>query len=159
MQKVGERTDLLLRQNQDKITQVVSSFNDVLTRASSLLSDAERPQRDGHAAQHPDVSSDSLPSIARNTDETLKQGPEIAHQAEETLKAGRESLQHFNATLVATDDLLVELQKITKPFVERSEPLARNLDEIRDQAQPHADHREPAGGGDRPERRHAATSC
>ena len=113
-QKVAERVDVILQQNQDKINQVVTNFNDVLTRTSSLLS-PQNVQNATDTLHNTKVASDSFPSIARNSDETLKEG--------------REAMQRFNATLIRTDDLLQNLQKITKPLADRSDPLARNLDE------------------------------
>ena len=114
IQKVAERTDLLLRQNQDKITQAISNLNDVLSRTSSLLSE-ENVRNATSILRNTQTASQSFPSIARNTDETMKEA--------------REALQRFNATLVRTDDLIQNLQKITKPLADRGDPIARNLDE------------------------------
>ena len=52
IQKVAERTDLLLRQNQDKITQAISNLNDVLSRHILPAERGEHAQRDDHHPQH-----------------------------------------------------------------------------------------------------------
>ena len=101
-------------QNQEKITQAISNLNDVLSRTSSLLSE-ENVANVTTIIRNTQTASQSFPRIARNTDETMKEA--------------REALQCFNATLVRTDDLIQNLQKITKPLADRGDPIARNLDE------------------------------
>ena len=113
-QKVGERVDVLLAQNQDQINESVRRFNELLTRTSTLLSDD---------------NVRNMSEIIRNTRTASEKFPELARNTDEVLKEGRESLQRFNATLIRLDDLTQNLQKITKPLADRSDTLARNLDE------------------------------
>ena len=113
-QKVGERTDLLIQQNQEKITQAIDRFNEALGRATSLLSDEN-------------IRNVTL--TLRNTSKASESFPSISHNADEFLKESGNSLQRFNATMTRMDDLSQNLQKITKPYSDRSETTSRNLDE------------------------------
>jgi phospholipid/cholesterol/gamma-HCH transport system substrate-binding protein len=113
-QAVGERTNLLIQQNQDKITQAIDRFNQALGQAVSLLSD-DNIRNVTVTLRNMRTASDSFPSIAQNTDEFLKEG--------------RNSLQRFNATMVRMDELSQNLNKITGPYSTRSETTSRNLDE------------------------------
>ena len=114
-QKVGERVNLLIQQNQDKLTQAIDRFNQALGQAVALLSD-DNIRNVTVTLRNARNASDSFPSIAKNADDFLKES--------------RSSLQHFNVTMTRLDDLSQNLQKITKPFSERRrDDSARNLDE------------------------------
>jgi phospholipid/cholesterol/gamma-HCH transport system substrate-binding protein len=113
-QKVGERADLLIQQNQEKITQAIDRFNEMLGRAASLLSD-ENIRNVTVTLRNTSKASESFPSIAQNTDEFMKEG--------------RNTLPRFNSTMTRLDDLTQNVQKITKPFADRSDTTSRNLDE------------------------------
>lgn len=114
VQKVSERTDLLLQQNQDKITKSIDNLNDLLSRTAGLVSQ-ENVRNVTDIIHNVRGASDTFPSIAKNTDEVLKEG--------------RNAMDRFNGTLIRVDDLTQNLQKITKPLAEHSDALARNLDE------------------------------
>jgi phospholipid/cholesterol/gamma-HCH transport system substrate-binding protein len=116
-QKVGERTDVLIQQNQEKITQAIDRFNEVMGRATALLSE-ENVRNATVILRNTSKASESFPSISRNTDEFLKESGN--------------SLQRFNATMTRVDDLTQNLQKITKPLADRGDTVARNLDESLD---------------------------
>jgi phospholipid/cholesterol/gamma-HCH transport system substrate-binding protein len=113
-QAVGERTNLLIQQNQDKITQAIDRFNQALGQAVSMLSD-ENIRNVTVTLRNTSKASESFPSISRNADEFLKESGN--------------SLQRFNATMTRMDDLSQNLQRITKPYSDRSETTSRNLDE------------------------------
>jgi phospholipid/cholesterol/gamma-HCH transport system substrate-binding protein len=114
LQKVSERVDVILAQNQDQINESVRRLNEVLTRTASLLNED---------------NIRNVNDILRNTRAASESFPELAHNSDELLKEGRNSLQRFNATLTRLDDLTQNLQKMTKPLADRSDVLARNLDE------------------------------
>ena len=114
VQKVGERVDLLLQQNQDKITKSIDNLNDMLARTAGLLSQ-ENVKNVTEVIGNVRSASESFPSLAKNADEMLKEG--------------RNAMDRFNGTLIRLDDLTQNLQKITKPLAEHSDTLARNLDE------------------------------
>jgi ABC-type transporter Mla subunit MlaD len=113
-QKVGERVDVVLQQNQDQINQAVARLNDVLTRTATLLSDD---------------NVHNVTDVLRNVRTASQTFPDLVRDSDELMKEGRNALDRFNATLVRLDDLTQNLQKITKPLADRSDVLARNLDE------------------------------
>ena len=114
VQKVSERVDVILAQNQDQINDAVRRLNEVLTRTASLLNED---------------NVRNMTDILRNTRAASETFPDLARNSDELLKEGRNSLQRFNATLIRLDDLTQNLQKMTKPLADRSDPIARNLDE------------------------------
>ncbi len=113
-QAVGERVNLMLRDNQDQINQSITHLNEVLTRTASLLSE-DNVRNMTVIIRNMRTSSDMLPELTRNANELLKEG--------------RNAMDRFNATLIRLDDLTQNLQKITKPLADRSDSLAKNLDE------------------------------
>jgi phospholipid/cholesterol/gamma-HCH transport system substrate-binding protein len=86
----------------------------MLGRAASLLSD-ENIRNVTVTLRNTSKASESFPSIAQNTDEFMKEG--------------RNTLPRFNSTMTRLDDLTQNVQKITKPFADRSDTTSRNLDE------------------------------
>jgi phospholipid/cholesterol/gamma-HCH transport system substrate-binding protein len=114
LQKVAERVDVMLRQNQDAINQSIAHFNELLARSAALFSDDN--VRNMTIIIH----------NVRNASETF---PDVTRDGDEFLKEGRNALNRFNATLIRLDDLVQNLQKITKSLADRSDALARNLDE------------------------------
>jgi phospholipid/cholesterol/gamma-HCH transport system substrate-binding protein len=114
IQKVSERVDVILAQNQDQINESVRRLSEVLTRTSSLLSD-----------ENVRNASD----ILRNTRTASEALPELAHNSDALVTESRDSLRRLNATLVRVDDVMQNLQKISKPLADRSDVMVRNLDE------------------------------
>jgi phospholipid/cholesterol/gamma-HCH transport system substrate-binding protein len=112
--RLGERLDVLLQTNQDKLVQALDNFNDVLVRAGRVLS--EENQRNLTATlRNVRAGTDNLESISKNTDALIKQS--------------RESLQRLNGSMNRADDVLANLQQATRPMAERSAPTMKNLDE------------------------------
>jgi phospholipid/cholesterol/gamma-HCH transport system substrate-binding protein len=101
--KLGERLDLLLQTNQDKIVKSVDNMNEVLARMAAVLSE-ENQRYFNDTLKNLKTSSDRLPNLTKNADETMKK----------------------------TDELITNLNTTTKPFAERAPSLAKNLDETTD---------------------------
>jgi phospholipid/cholesterol/gamma-HCH transport system substrate-binding protein len=105
--QVGERTNLFLRTNEDKMNKVVDSITNILS---------EKNQRNFDTTlKNVAAASENLDAISKNAD-TL-------------LKSGQQTLTGINRTLGNTDELLNTIQQVAKPFAERSAGTARNLDE------------------------------
>jgi phospholipid/cholesterol/gamma-HCH transport system substrate-binding protein len=115
--KVGERVNLMLSDNREKIDQAIENANQVLSRLSGLLSDEN--QRNFNA-------------ILRNVRDGSDPLPEMSRNANELLKDTRVTLKRFNETLTQVDGAANDLRKITKPFADRGDATARNLDESLD---------------------------
>ena len=86
----------------------------MLTRTATLLSE-DNVHNVTDIIRNVRNSSETFPELVRNTDDLLKEG--------------RNAMDRFNATLIRLDELTQNLQKITKPLADRSDSLARNLDE------------------------------
>ena len=112
--RLGERLEVLVQTNQDKVVKTIDNLNDSLTRVNNLLS--EENQRAVNRTLHNlGSASDRFDGIARN--------------AEDITKEGRTTVRRLNDTLVRADATLADVQKITKPLGERGTALARNIDE------------------------------
>jgi phospholipid/cholesterol/gamma-HCH transport system substrate-binding protein len=122
--RLGERLDVLVQENRDKVVKgldnalkAIDNLNEGLTRAIDLLNEDNR--RNVNAIlKNVRAGSDSLESIAKNTDEIIKES--------------RGTLRRFDGTLQRADDVLMNLQRATKPLGERSESTLRNFDESMD---------------------------
>ena len=112
--RLGERLDVLLQSNQDKLVKAVDNLNEALTRASNLLND-ENQRNVNVTLRNTSRASNSFPDIARNTEDISKEG--------------RTTVRRLNDSLVRADDVLANLQTTTKPLSQRSESTFRNLDE------------------------------
>jgi ABC-type transporter Mla subunit MlaD len=105
--KLGERLDLLLQTNQDKLVKTIDNLNEIVARIAAVLS--EENQRNLNAIlRNLKTSSDSLPGMTKNADDAMKR---------------------LNETMTKTDELITNLNKTTKPFADRAPNLAKNLDE------------------------------
>jgi phospholipid/cholesterol/gamma-HCH transport system substrate-binding protein len=105
--KLGERLDLMLQTNQDKLVKTIDNLNNVVAQMAALLTDEN--QRNFNALlKNLKTSSDSFPEMTKNADEAMKR---------------------LNETMTKTDELITNLNKTTKPFADRAPNLAKNLDE------------------------------
>ena len=112
--KLGERLDVLVQANQDKVVKAVDNLNDALTRVLGVLS--EENQRNLSAAlKNVRAGSENLESIARNADELMKEG--------------RATVKRLNGSLDRADEVLQNLNQATRPFAERSDSITRNFEE------------------------------
>jgi ABC-type transporter Mla subunit MlaD len=115
--RVGERLDVLIQANQDKIVKAIDNSNDVLGRIANVLSD-ENQKNLTATLKNLRAGSENLDSISRNTDEFLKEG--------------RQTLKRVNDSIGQTDEVLNNLNKATKPMADRSAAIMHNLDEATD---------------------------
>jgi phospholipid/cholesterol/gamma-HCH transport system substrate-binding protein len=115
--KLGERLDVLMQANEDKLVKTLDRLSDTVSRVSNILS--EENQRNVNAIlKNVSAGTKNLDSIAQNTDEFLKET--------------RTMIKKINDSLLQTDQILADLRTTTRPFAERSESMARNLDETTD---------------------------
>jgi ABC-type transporter Mla subunit MlaD len=112
--RLGERLDVLLQANQDKLVRTLDSLNDTLTRTANVLND-ENQRNLAVTLRNVSSASQNLGSISRSTDDVLQQG--------------RTTVRRLNEALEQTNHVLSDLQKTTRPLGERGEGMIRNLDE------------------------------
>jgi phospholipid/cholesterol/gamma-HCH transport system substrate-binding protein len=112
--RLGERLNLWVQANQENVTRVIDNLNQVLTRVSSVLN--EENQRNVMAIlRNTRVASERLDSISRNLDGILQDSRPLP--------------KHLNDSLNRIDAILFDVQRASKPIADRSESIARNLDE------------------------------
>lgn len=112
--RLGERLDVLLQTNQDKLIKTLENLNDTVVRVANVFND-ENQRNLASTLKNVSNGTKNLESISRNTDEFLKES--------------RKTLQRLNDSLTRTDEILANLQQATKPMAERSDRILKNLDE------------------------------
>jgi phospholipid/cholesterol/gamma-HCH transport system substrate-binding protein len=112
--RLGERMDVLLQTNQDKLVQAVDNLNDTLNRISRVFNE-ENQRNLSTTLKNARAGSENLESISRNTDELLKES--------------RKTVERINSSVTQTDEVLRNLQQATKPMADRSNAVMKNLDE------------------------------
>ncbi len=124
--RVGERIDVILATNEDKISKAINQIDDTLRRVNMMFSD-ENQRYVTETLKNVRVSSDRLDGIAKNT--------------EDFLKDSRESVRRINGSLQKTDVLLDDMRHHHQVDI-RAQPchLEKPRGEHR-QAQPDADRR------------------
>ncbi|MBV9124166.1 MAG: MCE family protein [Planctomycetes bacterium] len=112
--KLGERIDVLLQTNQDKLIKTLDNLNDTVVRIGNVFSDEN--QRNLNATlKNVRASSESLNSMTKDADDLVKDSRETVHRV--------------NGAVAHADDVLANLQQATKPLAERSGSVIKNLDE------------------------------
>jgi phospholipid/cholesterol/gamma-HCH transport system substrate-binding protein len=112
--RVGERVNLLLETNQERITKIAENLNESLVRINEVLSEANR-QNLSSIIEKTRIASERFPNISRNVDDVTTEG--------------RTTVRRLNDTLVRLDTTLTDLQKVTRPLGERGPAITQNLDE------------------------------
>jgi phospholipid/cholesterol/gamma-HCH transport system substrate-binding protein len=112
--RLGERMDLLVQTNQEKLVQAIDNLNDSLNRISRVFND-ENQRNLATTLKNARAGSENLESISRNTDELLKES--------------RKTIDRINGSVTQTDEVLRNLQQATKPMADRSNSVMKNLDE------------------------------
>jgi len=115
--KLGERVDVLVQTQQEKLIKTLEDLDDTLNRIGRTFND-ENTRNLNATLKNVRQASDSLDSITRNTDELLKES--------------RKTMQRVDGSLTRTDEVLTNLQKTTKPMADRSDKIMKNLDESTD---------------------------
>ncbi len=101
--RVGERADLLLRENQDKLVQLLDNLTETVRRVAAVLS--EENQRNFNAiVKNVRAGTEGLDGLSRNADAFLKES--------------RQSLEYLNQAII--------------PLANRSNTIAKNVDESAD---------------------------
>jgi phospholipid/cholesterol/gamma-HCH transport system substrate-binding protein len=112
--RVGERVDVLLQTNQDKLVRTLDNLNDTIVRVGNVFND-ENQKNLATTLRNVSAGSQNLESLARNADEFVKES--------------RQTVRRINDSVGQADQVLTNLQQATKPLAERSDAVMRNLDE------------------------------
>ena len=112
--KVGERMDVLLATNEDKIARALTQIEDTLKRVGQVFSD-ENQRNINDTLRNAKKGSDQFESIAKNTDQLLAEL--------------RETNKRANSSLGRAESLLEDLQKSLRPWNERAPSILKNVDD------------------------------
>jgi ABC-type transporter Mla subunit MlaD len=112
--RVGERINVLLQTNEDKLVKTLDNLNDTLTRIGRVFSD-ENQRNLTDTLKNVRAGSQNLESLTKNTDELVKES--------------QRTLTRINESLGRADGVLANLQEATRPLANRSDSIVRNLDD------------------------------
>jgi phospholipid/cholesterol/gamma-HCH transport system substrate-binding protein len=112
--KVGERVNVFLQTNDDKLGKTLDSLELTTRRAAELLSD-DNQKLVREILKDVRTGSARLESISRNADELLQEG--------------RVTVRTMNKTLLKADDVMTQIGKVTTPLAERGPAIMKNLEE------------------------------
>jgi phospholipid/cholesterol/gamma-HCH transport system substrate-binding protein len=115
--RLGERADILLQANQEKLVKTLDSLNDTVNRINTVFND-ENQRNLSVTIKNVRAGTENLGNISKNTDEMLRES--------------RQTLRRVNESITRTDDVLMNLQQATKPMADRSASVMKNLDESTD---------------------------
>ena len=115
--KVGERTDVMLRLNEEKINRSIDRMDDSLKRINNVLSD-----------QNQKYIEDTL----RNVKNGSTQLDSIAKETSELIKESRTTIRQMNETFKRADVAMTDLQRAMKPLGDRGPAIFKNVEESTD---------------------------
>ncbi len=115
--KLGERLDVLVATNEDKINKTLTRLEDTLKKVGDVFSD-ENQKNVRDTLKNLKTGSDRLEGIAKGT--------------EEMIKDTRMTLKHVDDSLKRAEEVLDNMQKASKPFAERSPAILKNVEESTD---------------------------
>ena len=115
--RLGERLDVLLQTNEEKLVKALDNFNETVSRVGSVFND-ENQRNLAATLRNVRAGSDNLESITKNTDALVTES--------------RQTVQRVNQSVTQTDEVLANLQRATRPMADRSASIMKNLDEATD---------------------------
>lgn len=115
--KVGERMDVFLQSNEDKLVKTIDRMSETLKRISTAFSD-ENQKYLNDILKNTEVASRKFDSITRNTDDLIK-------ETRGTVKSLTDSVKNV-------EEVFADIRKTTKPLGQRSETVMKNLEETTD---------------------------
>jgi phospholipid/cholesterol/gamma-HCH transport system substrate-binding protein len=111
---LGERLNVLVATNEDKLTKALEDFDNTVVRLGRAVSDDNLR---------------NMNTILKNGATSSERFPSIAANAEELTKEGRQTLLHMEATLRQADAVLANIQKVTQPLGDRGSSMLKSYDE------------------------------
>jgi phospholipid/cholesterol/gamma-HCH transport system substrate-binding protein len=107
--RLGERLDILLRTNEEKLVKTLDNFSDTMVRVGNVFNE-ENQRNFTVTLRNVSAGSKNLESLSRNTDELLRDlrqaSKPLAERSGTILKNLDESTERLNQTLAETRDLL-----------------------------------------------------
>ena len=113
--RIGERIDLLIQANQDKVVKIIEVAADDLNKLGNLLNDENQKQVSA-ILKNVRKGTEDIDQLAKNTDEMMKELKSL--------------VKKVNDQFSVVEEMINDISVLIKPFSNRSESLAKNLDEI-----------------------------
>ncbi|MER3414934.1 MAG: hypothetical protein C4297_01810 [Gemmataceae bacterium] len=137
--RVAERAEVLIETNQDKFTKTLDQVSELASRANDVLTEDNRKNLAALLRNMRDAS-DQLSQLARNADATLtdiRQSAKdfdakldsLSREATEGLREARATLKRLSDSLARADEVLTNVQQITRPLADQAPMLAKNLEQ------------------------------
>ena len=112
--KVGERVDGFLQNNDEKLSKALDRVQDALKRVTDVLND-ENQKNVSALLKNTRDASDKLEALGKDTQAFLKEGTA--------------AMKSMNDALTKADELMLNLNKASKSFSERTPNILKNVDE------------------------------
>jgi phospholipid/cholesterol/gamma-HCH transport system substrate-binding protein len=119
--KLGERLDVLVQTNQDKVVRTIENLNDTVERVGRVFND-ENQRNVAAILKNAKTGSERFESITRNGDELLREGRGLVKESRDVVKKADESVAR-------ADRVLTNLERATQPLAERTGSVMKNLDD------------------------------
>jgi phospholipid/cholesterol/gamma-HCH transport system substrate-binding protein len=129
--KLGENLNVLLLANQDKLVKALDNVNLVLDRVLSVLSEGNIKDVTAIIQNLRDISGRAV-GITRNVQDASEHFPSIAKNTDDLVKESQKTLKRLQVTLDKADAAMADVQKLSQQFGERGPSIAKNLDESMD---------------------------
>jgi phospholipid/cholesterol/gamma-HCH transport system substrate-binding protein len=113
--RIGERVDLLIQANQDKIVKIIEVAADDLNKLGNILNDENQKQ---------------VSSILKNVRKGTEDIDQLAKNTDEMMKELKTLVKKVNDQFSVVEEMINDISVLIKPFANRSESLAKNIDEI-----------------------------
>ncbi len=113
--RIGERVDLLIQANQDKIVKIIDVAAEDLNKLGNILNDENQKQ---------------VSSILKNVRKGTEDIDQLAKNTDEMMKELKSLVKKVNDQFSVVEEMINDISVLIKPFSNRSESLAKNLDEI-----------------------------
>ena len=113
--RIGERVDLLIQANQDKIVKIIEVAADDLNKLGNILNDENQKQ---------------VSSILKNVRKGTEDIDQLAKNTDEMMKELKSLVKKVNDQFSVVEEMINDISVLIKPFANRSESLAKNIDEI-----------------------------
>jgi phospholipid/cholesterol/gamma-HCH transport system substrate-binding protein len=130
--RVGERVNVLLQSNEEKLVKALDQINDTLERVANVFN--EENQRNVNAIlRNLSTASDHFPAISRNTEDILNQSRLTIRRLDDALTQVDQILTDLRPTTQAMSEhgrsIVENLDQTLKPLAQRSERILQNVDE------------------------------
>ncbi len=112
--RLGERLDVMVQDNRDRIVKALENLNEVLSRMSNVFNDSNQT---------------NIAEILKNTRSASGNFDSISRNVDVITRDGRTSVRLLNDTLQRTDDLLKSLQGSSKEQSGGVPSILKNMDE------------------------------